>query len=289
MRRLITAARELFAERPIYTRRALFNSLPEEDLAIIGSNARKHIQQFVGYVFDGGPWSKAIIRFGIDPRKDKGLRLYQTMTFQLDEPAQRRNKHEGNGPKQAGAAEKDLSQPADSHLFDGTRAYTEGKVWQVCDITDPLLASLLATEELREDCHLEYDGWFNNATLAKVKVIMRQKLLKIQRGEEIDDSLFDKVLTLPEVYDSTTASRFWNKNWDRKELGKEEGRLLEMVRMVATRTAGGPIQPAKDSEARNPSQDIDRTKDGDDCPEDEENSNGSRALQQATPSGDGDS
>lgn len=235
LRRLITAARDLFTERPIYTRRALFNLLPAEDLAIIGQNATKHIQQYVGYVFKDGPWSKAIIRFGVDPRKDQHLRIYQTLTFNLNQ------KGESGATNQNSDTVQNMGQEIESHIFDGTRLYHDGKMWQVCDITDPVLAKVFATDDLRKECHLEYDGWFRNGTLAKARVVMRHKLLTLQKGESVDDALFEKVLTLPESYDSTTASRYWSGYWDPEELGKEERRLIEAVRTSANRTADGPV------------------------------------------------
>ena len=249
MRRLIIAARDLFAKRPIYTRRALFNSLPAKDLAIIGQNATKHIPQFVGYVFVGGPWSKAIIRFGVDPRKDKELRIYQTMTFHLDEPVRKYDKKAGKASKKPGDFMKYMGQQADSHLFEGTKAYTEGKVWQMCDIKDPLLTPLTNIDDLREECHLESDGWFHNGTLAKIKTVMRQKLLRFWKGEEVDESIFDKLLTLPEVYNVNNGSRFTSRYWAKRGVRKEETRILELFRAVAIRTTDGSALSSKDREA----------------------------------------
>ncbi|KAL8788761.1 MAG: hypothetical protein Q9195_007168 [Heterodermia aff. obscurata] len=248
MRRLIIAARDLFAKRPIYTRRALFNFLPARDLAIIGQNATKHIPQFVGYVFIGGPWSKAIIRFGVDPRKDRELRMYQTMTFHLDEPVRKYDKNTGRVPKKPGEFMRYMGKQADSHVFDGTKAYTEGKVWQFCDITDPLLTPLTTIDDLREECHLESDGWFHNGTLAKLKVIMRQKLVKLWKGEEVDESVFDRVLALPEIY-NTSNSMLFTTRYYKRGLGKEEARMVELIRAVAIRTTDDSVLSAKDREA----------------------------------------
>ena len=41
-----------------------------------------------------------------------------------------------------------------SHLFDGSVVSKECKVWQVCDISDPTIAPLLATQNLRPNCHV---------------------------------------------------------------------------------------------------------------------------------------
>lgn len=285
MRRLIIAACDLFAERPIYTRRALFNSLPAEDLAIIGQNATKHIPQYVGYVFIGGPWGKAIIRFGVDPRKDRELRIYQTMTFHLDEPVRKYDKKAGKVPKKAGDLMQYMGQQADSHLFDGTKAYTEGKVWQICDITDPLLTPLTSIDDLREECHLESDGWFHNGTLAKIKVIVRQKLLKFRKGEELDESIFDKLLTLPEIYNASNVNRFIPKYWGKQGVTKEEARLLELLRASATRTMEGSVLSSKDRDAEENSRAGERTEDGEIDEVDGEAFNQPRTSQQENRTG----
>ena len=39
-----------------------------------------------------------------------------------------------------------------SHIFDGQKVILDGNVWQVCDITDPLIKRLLETDKLRDDC-----------------------------------------------------------------------------------------------------------------------------------------
>ena len=262
MRRLIIAARDLFAKRPIYTRRALFNSLPAEDLAIIGQNATKHIPQFVGYAFEAGPWSKTIIRYGVDPRKDKELRIYQTMTFHLDEPIRKYDKNAGKAPKKAGDVTKYMSQQTDSHIFDGTTFYTDGKVWQFCDITDPLLTPLTNIDDLREECHIELDGWFHNGTVAKIRTIMKKKLVKYYKGEEMDESLFDRLLTLPEIYNpQTTGFRFAAKYWKGQNVGREEARILEHAKIMAIRTHDGPV-PSKDREAEKDDRAGERVEDG---------------------------
>lgn len=151
MQRLIESARLLFDERPIWTRRALYNRVAAEDLRIVGSNSAKYMHQYVGYLFDSGPWRDAIVRFGVDPRKDPSLRKYQTMTFMLDKEDNVREKTTTRKPPQFGSSKLG---PKDTHIFDGKTVSLDGKVWQVCDITDPLLSSLLCTTNIRKECHV---------------------------------------------------------------------------------------------------------------------------------------
>ncbi len=42
----------------------------------------------------------------------------------------------------------------ESHLFDGKTVSKDGKIWQVCDVTEPFLKDLLATANIRKECHV---------------------------------------------------------------------------------------------------------------------------------------
>lgn len=152
MQRLIHQALLLLEERPIWTRRALRNHLSEADWNIIGSNAARYIYQYVGYLWASGPWRDAIVKFGIDPREDPKYRIYQTTMF-IIEPVPRRPKENGD-PSSGYSTTKPRSR--ESHLFDGKSITLDGKVWQVCDITDPQLASILSTSNLRDECHVSF-------------------------------------------------------------------------------------------------------------------------------------
>lgn len=152
LQRLITSARRLLEERPIFTRRALKNSMPGSDWDTIGQNSAKRIYQYCGYQFSAGPWRDAIVRFGVDPRKDPHCRIYQTMMFMLEnEPKDSRAKY--NRTRADPGTSGQVSNK-ESHLFDGKTVYKDAKTWQVCDISDPFLKSLLATTDLRKECHV---------------------------------------------------------------------------------------------------------------------------------------
>ncbi len=148
MQRLIESARLLFEERPIWTRRALLNRVSAKDLHAVGSNSAKYMYQYLGYSFDAGPWRDAIVKFGVDPRKDPRLRIYQTMMFMIDKENVDGERRKARKTPGFGASK------TDTHMFDGKSVSVDSKVWQVCDITDPLLASMLSTPDIREDCHV---------------------------------------------------------------------------------------------------------------------------------------
>ena len=155
LQRLIQGSRQLFEQRPIWTRRALHNNLSAEDWRKVGSNSARYVYQYVGYMFGSGPWRDAIVKFGVDPRSDPSYRIYQTMMFMLEnEPGDNRmNKlRESQTQKDSSKAAKSLIR--NSHVFDGKTVSIDGKVWQICDIIDPLLKSVLSTANLRDTCHV---------------------------------------------------------------------------------------------------------------------------------------
>ena len=158
MQRLIQGAQLLFEERPIWTRRALRNRVSDADWNIVGSNSAKYVFQYVGYIWASGPWRDALVKFGIDPRKDPSHRIYQTVMFMLD---QGRHRYKENSPKNNGAIATEKPSK-ESHIFDGRNLDVDGKTWQVCDITDPLLASILSTSNIRQKCHVSLRAYLKD-------------------------------------------------------------------------------------------------------------------------------
>lgn len=144
LRRLIEEAQHLLEERPIWTKRALRNHLNEADWKLVGENSAKYIWQYVGYLWASGPWRDALAKFGVDPRKDPSCRHYQTVMFILNsQPNHDRNLTTFKNKK-----------ARDTHIFDGRSIALDGKLYQICDITDPFIVSILSTSSIREKCHV---------------------------------------------------------------------------------------------------------------------------------------
>ena len=149
LQKIVKRIQELMKNRPIWTRRALINVLESRDSIV------KQATQYVGYMFTSGPWRDTIIKYGLDPRTDPSCRLYQSFGFQIvsHEPG-------GSGTSTNWVEDKVKFQRDNrsntpiitSHIFDGKNLVRDGKVWQVCDVTDPLLHGLLATKDLRSSC-----------------------------------------------------------------------------------------------------------------------------------------
>lgn len=150
MQRLVAEARRLFEERPIWTRRAMRNHLPAGLWKKVGNNTAKFVFHYLAYSFSSGPWRDAFVKFSVDPRKDPKYRIYQTMMFQEErEDSPRSRKVVSQGPKETW-----MNSDYTSHLFDGKTVSRDCKSFQVCDITEPLVVSILSTDDLRAKCHV---------------------------------------------------------------------------------------------------------------------------------------
>ena len=231
VKKLIEEARKVLSERPIYTRRALQNSL--RDLwDKVGENSAKHIYQYVGYVFQSGPWRDAIIRFGVDPRKDPKYRIYQCMLFMLEkEPQDSRAKLQRTNLEHTKHSLRDSEQEKrkTTHIFDGTSVGKDGKVWQVCDITDPIIKGILDTNNLRIQCDVEKDGWYWNGTWARAKILMKAKMEHLLKGEQPNNMLYAKLAReLPDIIHKTDTIAA-----PKRTAGKEEIHLRASVRATA--------------------------------------------------------
>ncbi|KAH6649005.1 RNA polymerase III transcription factor IIIC subunit-domain-containing protein [Truncatella angustata] len=174
---LLDRMRAALEERPIWTRRALIARVSP----YYSENSLKIAVQLVGYQFKGGPWRDAVIKYGVDPRPDPSLRVYQTLAFKLEQLP--KDSTVKNGVVRKITTEESKS----SYLWDGTQYCTNGKFWQICDITDPTLIKMIAEAPLRDECDIATDGWWHGGTWAKIKAFMKAKMIAIRAGRLGDD------------------------------------------------------------------------------------------------------
>ncbi|CAM1507932.1 Fc.00g047800.m01.CDS01 [Cosmosporella sp. VM-42] len=175
---IIAELEDAFEERPVWTRRSLLNHLGGK---LRNWNELKKYLNYTAYQFKGGPWRDGVVPYGTDPRTDPKYRIYQTLMFKLPKQkrAQKGQTWKSLRKAQMGPVREFLEELSESHVFDGETFHTDGKVWQVCDITDPLLRELLDNAAVRP----EWDpssGWYHGGLWAKVKAIMKTKLVAIQ-------------------------------------------------------------------------------------------------------------
>lgn len=203
---VVGAMKMCMEERPMWTRRSIINRIvdmaydpahPEKRLPRnLSQQIVKTAIQYAGYQFKGGPWRDSLVKYGYDPRKDRAARQYQCLIFRLRrlEVGQMGAMWQEIRKNDIAGTKFTVDEHLHSHMFDGKTYHDDGKVWQVCDITDPILARLLADAPYRPVCDVEGSGWYHRGLWAKARAIMKCKMRAIQFGRALRDADFDAAL-----------------------------------------------------------------------------------------------
>lgn len=200
LRGLVTILQTIFARRPIWTRRGLANQLPSNAPIFLA----KYAIAYVAYAMRSGPWRDTYILLGIDPRSNPKYRKYQTLMLQLVSPKKSSEDNKKHGDFSLRSWRRDPDRK--SHIFTGEGVVPlDGKLWQLCDLHEPLLKKLVDIPDLyiRDQCENRYFGWYLNGTWCKLKIILKAKidLLQDPLGDEQDMGLkFERLLNLPDDY-----------------------------------------------------------------------------------------
>ncbi|PGH00579.1 hypothetical protein AJ80_09150 [Polytolypa hystricis UAMH7299] len=263
----IAALHELFRTRPAWTRRSLRNSLTSTD----HKYGLRLAVPYVGYIFRSGPWRDAIIRFGYDPRTTPDARIYQTFMFRILPTAAELEAQGGAAlatttvvsgrrhtyPRLSNVL-GDESAPNTSHLFTGQPPLPrDGKMWMICDITDPILHSLLSPSSPtcpppRPTCDIVTSGWYGNVTLAKAKAIMRAKIQHMVEHKDsapLPDEDFAPILRFPDHVedDAGVAALFIEMEGSARGSATRSLQLASEVRAMVRAAPGmrGAAAPTK--------------------------------------------
>lgn len=257
-KRLVNMVKELFAQRPCWTRRTVRSMLKLKGVHLVQID--HHIFAHVAYSFISGPWRDTLVRYGIDPRKDRAMRIYQTIAFRTDDLG-KMGKKTRTGPREYGGVRGDrletflesIRPPHErSHIFDGKQIDTRGKLWQLCDITDALIQEVLTTEDLRSTCSVDEGGWYHNGTWGKVRAITKAKIRHlVETGEPMGDDR-PNVQLLLRVPDHITQSSYKKLTASRAGITLVEKRNLDTLKaamkvMIKDRKivelSPGPVDP----------------------------------------------
>lgn len=217
-RQLYQAMHDLFETRPIWTRRALLNNLPDDALVPMA----KTILPYLAFAIRSGPWRDTVCKYGVDPRTDRSFRKYQSILILL---TGRDRKDVRDCSWRGWHRSKDLT----SHIFTGTQSNPfDGNVWQLCDMHDPDLKRLVDIPDIyiRHECEPRYFGWYCNGTIAKIRVTLKAKVDALIAGEAFDKVALDKFLMLPERWDGAAANTFNERTVDlmQEYLGNNAGK-----------------------------------------------------------------
>ncbi|BCS28985.1 tau 95 subunit of transcription factor TFIIIC [Aspergillus puulaauensis] len=191
---------QLLHHRPVVTVRVLLDWM--------GSVSRADIERALplcGYMFKDGPWKKALIKFGVDPRSSPEFRHYQTVTMEMDfDPIVERGKHDRTKSGELVFPQFLKGDDNIPHVFGGTKFVPDNNAWQICDISDSLLRRIVSTNDVCSGVD-HMDGFFWNGTMAKLEVIMRDKLVCIRDGGTPNDADYECLLSFPDKYKPPTG------------------------------------------------------------------------------------
>ncbi|KAJ7047575.1 RNA polymerase III transcription factor IIIC subunit-domain-containing protein [Mycena alexandri] len=218
-----------FAERPIWTRSALFNQLTAIEARDVLNS--KPLLASICYVFHDGPWRDTLIRFSYDPRKHPEARFYQRLYFRnanhpILKPSvmtRRQERTVANMDNWAVAiedgSERDIERRK-SHLFDGKTLTKETAAFQLCDLVDPMLKEMVDDDtELRDESD-ERDGWYTNYALERIKTVLRHKFFTVLEGYPATDEECRQLLTASEKLPSKSAKDMSSLRSVRLKIGK---------------------------------------------------------------------
>lgn len=184
--KLLKRLGELFQERPVWTRTAIFNQFDAHEVREIINS--KYLLPLVSYVFTDGPWRDTQLRLGYDPRADPEARFYQRLYF-------RNTNHTVKRPSvitrrqelrtDTLQARTDSLDDKRSHIFDGETLTSDTAAFQLCDLQDPMLKDMVEDDEdLREECD-ERTGWYSARSFERIKTVLRHKFFLLNDFGEV--------------------------------------------------------------------------------------------------------
>lgn len=182
---LVNEVQRLFERRPIWTRRALINNLPPE----ASITYLRRALPYTAFYIRTGPWRDTLCRFGVDPRKNPEYGRYQVLQMRIEAILRRQGGwHRSKNPK--------------DHLYTGAESAQEydNRLFQLCDISDPLLVPLIG-QTSRNECDPIHYGWYPNGTLSKITILLRAKLHQSIDTTTLSDADLASILALPEHFD----------------------------------------------------------------------------------------
>jgi general transcription factor 3C polypeptide 5 (transcription factor C subunit 1) len=179
VKRAIDILRAELIKRPLLARRVQAAVTQEESEQVL-----RRTWPYTGYMFRTGPFKNLLIRFGVDPRADPKYRIYQGLTFQLPETRIGNKKRYGQPSDE---------KPPKTYDFDGFGAYLDARVWQLCDISDPILSRWIQDAQVNDECEPSVIGWYGTGTLAILRTIIKDKLVRFTQGELPDNDLYEEV------------------------------------------------------------------------------------------------
>ncbi|GAB1519592.1 hypothetical protein RhiTH_002660 [Rhizoctonia solani] len=196
---LLTKLKQLFEERPVWSRIALINQFP----ALEG----REIQNYQRVYFRNTANEEAR-RKSIVGRRAGGA-------------------GDSTGPEVIDAPSDDRK----SHIFDGRTLHSGAASFQLCDITDSLLVPLINDQKsVRKEPDIA-DGWYTSQEFNLIKAVVRRKHFNLLQGKIIEDKDCADLFVPGGLTSSNTMVRTVNKKYLRK--AKSNRRPVAPERLMA--------------------------------------------------------
>ncbi|KAH7413776.1 RNA polymerase III transcription factor IIIC subunit-domain-containing protein [Phaeosphaeria sp. MPI-PUGE-AT-0046c] len=265
---LIAQIRAELKKRPIITRHLLYNRL--------GWDRRNRLRQaaiYCGYFFESGPWREALVQWGVDPRLDPMYRKYQTVSFMSYLKTGRAKHGKAFDEHVQKLSQMSSSELETQHIFDGRSVSDTGNLFQFCDLTDPLLAKVVATEDIRTTCAPTFQGWYHVGTWAKITVILKDKMNTLIAGEPLDDDRYARVVAWPELWDDQAILATYKTEIHDRQIRQEKRKehdVMNNVRWAARspRYAFEKMEVADKQRRQSPAEEEGENIDDEEIPED---------------------
>ncbi|KAG7530776.1 hypothetical protein FFLO_04818 [Filobasidium floriforme] len=278
---VLETVKKHFQERPVWSRLAIHNQFDAEIRRLFQS---KHAYlPAVAYVIVDGPFRDNLVRLGFDPRTDRSTYKYQRMYFRImrEDGGARMSMNkiqESNGELQAPRTtawqadrmkqlygqdfEPDVTK---SHLFDGKVLHRDVGNFQLCDISEPLLESMIHNPRALSDRLDDTTGWYKPRQFHAIKAMLRLKWQALIDGKECDAEKIEELVaqfndfdnnTLPQGYENDDGGSILPlsantapKKRTRKSRAKQSA-LDEQGLAAGSRTYRGPLSDAAQQEQR---------------------------------------
>ncbi|KAK6097683.1 tau 95 subunit of transcription factor TFIIIC [Batrachochytrium dendrobatidis] len=173
---LIDMLRELFAQRPIWSRAAIMATI---NSPLTRQKPLTDALSMVAYYTITGPWRSLWIRLGYDPRKERSSRLYQTADLRSRKNSHIRAKRlpqsydDTTVNLEPVKAQEEKS--VKSYIFDGVTKVNFG-IFQLCDVTDPSLKTMITSAKYCRSEYDERDGWYVADHQRLIRIAISRKL-----------------------------------------------------------------------------------------------------------------
>lgn len=170
---LIETLKKLFDERPIWCKNMLCVYVSDKDIPRL-----KYTLPVVAYHFVNGPWRKAWVRLGYDPRLSKESSVYQVIDFRVKKGDTRGQSHSASGKFKINPRRfrKIVHEDIDKSVLKEELSFNKPPsqrqtMYQICDID---ILKDLATQ-VEDQYNKEY-GWYSKKVMTTMRQRMKEKL-----------------------------------------------------------------------------------------------------------------